>query len=37
MASAPPVPADPDELPEDIPELPGEPEHPPPLDPVADA
>lgn len=35
MASAPPIPADPHDVPEDIPELPGEPETPPDQDPVA--
>jgi hypothetical protein len=35
MASTPPIPADPDDLPGDIPELPGEPEPPPSRDPVA--
>jgi len=35
MASAPPIPAEPEDLPDEIPDLPGEPEQPPPLDPVA--
>jgi hypothetical protein len=35
MASTPPVPAEPDELPDDLPPLPGQPEQPPDPDPVA--
>ena len=34
MASAPPEPSDPDELPGELPDLPGEPEPPPSPDPV---
>lgn len=34
MASAPPLPEEPSDLPGDVPELPGEPEQPPSPDPV---
>lgn len=35
MASAPPFPTEPEDLPDEVPELPGEPEPPPSPDPVA--